>query len=180
VRSTIEQTSDQIVLKVFEMTDGRGPIADLPAAQMDCRDLNFQGRAQALTSLTRILVEVAQGTEAKYVPPPPPTVLGRVVDDVATLAERAKVGRRAVTGIVIEVGAGEHDIGRPHCRERDALHGNTPTTMIPPITGGRVPPTAITQMRDVAHVRAGALLAAGIGTDRHQDAMSQADSEWKL
>ena len=129
-------------------------------------------------------------------------MLGRVVDDVAALAQRAQVSRRAITEIVVEVGTGEDDICRPHNRQGEALNGDTAPLVIAPETGSGVPPAAIAQVRHIAHVRAAALLTPGAGSveadrlgdllpvdrvqptvfgaDRHRDSMSQVDPEWKL
>lgn len=41
LRQMIEWLNDKAVIKVFELTGGEGPIADLAAAQMEKRDLDY-------------------------------------------------------------------------------------------------------------------------------------------
>ncbi|MFS0774334.1 hypothetical protein [Sphingomonas sp. 1P08PE] len=41
VRQMVEWLDDKAVIKVFELTDGEGAIADLAAAQMEKRNLDF-------------------------------------------------------------------------------------------------------------------------------------------
>jgi hypothetical protein len=48
-------------------------------------------------------------------------VLRRVVEQVTALAERSEVAAGIVAGIVVEVGASEHDLGRSHRREREIV-----------------------------------------------------------
>ena len=41
VRLVIEQASDGVILRVFEMTGGLGPLADLAANEMETRNLDY-------------------------------------------------------------------------------------------------------------------------------------------
>jgi hypothetical protein len=41
VRQMVEWLDDKAVIKVFELAGGEGPIADLAAAQMEKRNLDF-------------------------------------------------------------------------------------------------------------------------------------------
>jgi hypothetical protein len=66
---------------------------------------------------TWILEEVANGSAPEPVPLTLPAVLRGIVDQVTTLAERSQVGPRIVAGIVVDVSASEHDLGRLDSRE---------------------------------------------------------------
>ena len=91
-------------------------------------------------------------------------MLGRIVDHVAALAERAEVSRRAVARIMIEVRARQHNIGRPDAREREAaLHRNSLALVRSPARRVSVPPASIAKMRHTPKVRATALLATSAG-----------------
>ena len=41
VRLVIEQASDDVILRVFEMTGGLGPFADLAATEMETCNLDY-------------------------------------------------------------------------------------------------------------------------------------------
>jgi hypothetical protein len=63
----------------------------------------------------------------KDIPPALPPMFGRIVDHVAALTECLEVRRRAIARIMIEVRAGEDDIGHPDRRQHEpGLHRNTP------------------------------------------------------
>ncbi|KAK0331449.1 hypothetical protein LTR94_028872, partial [Friedmanniomyces endolithicus] len=109
----------------------------------------------------RIVIEVAQRSEAKGIPPSLPAVFLSVVEDVAPLAERGEIGGAAVARVMIEVRAGENDIGRSHQVKGEA-GGNLDLPAAPGAPGAclDVPPAAVTQMRDTPLVRSAALFAA--------------------
>lgn len=153
----------------------------------------------------RILEQVAYRPPVEDMPPALPAMLGRIVEHVTSLTQRGQVRRRVVARIMVEMRAGEHDKGRPHARERDALaHPDPPTATAPPAPRLRVPPSPVTQMRDIRAVRPPAPLAARsgaaetdcigqlrpvdriqpavLGTDRHPDPMNHAQigAKWKM
>jgi len=150
----------------------------------------------------RILVEIADCTEPKDIPPPLPAMLGCIVDHVAALTERLEVRRRAIARIMIEVRAGEDDIGHPdRCQHEPGLHRNTPAPIRPPAADIGIPPASVAEMDDAAQMRPAAPLALGtgaiepdrlrqlqpidrvkpavLGADRHDDSMSQSRPERK-
>lgn len=88
-------------------------------------------------------------------------MLGRIMDHVAALAERAEVSGRAIAWIMIEVRARQHDIGHPDAREQEAsLHRDTLAMVGTPARRIGVPPASVAKMRHSAKVRPMALLAA--------------------
>ncbi len=80
----------------------------------------------ALPGDARILIQVADRAQAKDVPPALPSMLGRIVDHMAALAERREIAGHAVARIVIEMRAGEHDIGRSHRLEDEVALQHDP------------------------------------------------------
>lgn len=92
-------------------------------------------------------------------------MLGRIVDHVATLAKRTQVSWSTVARIMIEVRAGQHDIGHPDAREREArLHRDALALVRSPTRRIGVPPTSVAKMRNPSKVWPTALLAAPAGT----------------
>ena len=70
-----------------------------------------------------ILVQIPQRPQPEGIPPALPAMLGRVMDHVAALAERFQVRRRTVARVMIEMRAGQHDVGHPDPRQCEtALH----------------------------------------------------------
>ena len=119
----------------------------------------------SLTGDAWILVQVAQRPHTERIPPALPAVLGRIVDHVAALAERAEVRRRAVARIMIEVRARQDDIRHPHARKREAgLHRDALAMIRSPARRIGIPPASIAKMRDAPKVRPTALLAAPAST----------------
>lgn len=117
-----------------------------------------------------ILVQVAQRTQTKDVPPALPAMLGCIVDHVASLTESFQIGRSAVAGIVVEVSASENNIGYSDSGEGEAASDGDPlATVRAPTSRLRVPPAAVTKMRNALEVRPPTLLAApprALETDR--------------
>ena len=93
-------------------------------------------------------------------------MLRGVMDDVAPLTESLEVRWYAVARIMIEVRAGQHDIGRPDAAKREAafLHRDAPALIRAPARSVCIPPTPVTQMRDPAEMRPTTLFAAPTGT----------------
>ena len=61
---------------------------------------------EAFAGEGRVFVQIAQRPVAEPIPPALPTMLGGIMEHVATLAQCGEVGRRVVAGIVIEMGTG--------------------------------------------------------------------------
>ena len=150
----------------------------------------------ALSGNAGIFVQVADRAQAKQVPPALPSMLRRVVNHMATLTKRSEIARQAVARIVVEMRAGQHDIGRPHRRKGEAALDRDPfATAGAPAGGIGIPPATVAEMGNPAHMRSGAMLAACagsvepdyvrqlrpvdrvqpavFGSDRHPDSMSQ-------
>jgi len=118
-----------------------------------------------LASDARILVQVTQRSQPKGIPPALPAMLGRVVDHVAALAERFQVRWRTVARVMIEMRAGQDDVGHPNLRQCEAaLHRNPFALVRSPARRIGVPPASIAEMCDPPKVRPTALLAAPAGT----------------
>jgi len=91
-------------------------------------------------------------------------MLGRVVEHVAALAEGGEVVGGVVAGVVVEVRAGEDDVGGAHRSQREAAPDpGDPTAVRSPDLRPRIPPAPVAEMRNVAAVRAGAAFALGAG-----------------
>ncbi len=58
----------------------------------------------------RFFIQVAQRAQTERVPSALPAMLGRIVEHVATLAQRSEVGWHIVPRIMIEMRAGKDDI----------------------------------------------------------------------
>lgn len=111
-----------------------------------------------------ILIQVAQRAQPERVPPTLPAMLRGIVDHVAPLTERLEIGGCAVAWIVIEMRAGQDDVSHPYAGEREAaLHGNPLAMSRTPASRLRIPPSAVTEMRNTLKVRPAALLAASTG-----------------
>ena len=120
---------------------------------------------ETLAREARIFVQVAQGTLAKDIPPPLPAMFGRVMKHMAALAQCGKIARQIVTRIVIEMCAGEHDIGRPDTRNVEPPPDRDPSATIrTPIADIGIPPPPVTKMRHKTKMRSRAPLAARAGT----------------
>ncbi len=118
-----------------------------------------------LTGDAGILVQIPQRAQPEGIPPALPTMLGRVVDHVAALAERFQVRLRTVARVMIEMRAGQNDVGHPDpCQCETGLHRNPLALVRSPARRLRVPPASIAEMCDAPKVRSTALLAAPAGT----------------
>jgi hypothetical protein len=129
-------------------------------------------------------------------------MLGCIVDHVAALTERLEVRRRAIARIVIQVCAGQDDIRHPDGRQhKPGFHGDPLAAVGPPAADIGIPPASVAEMDDTAQMRPTAPLALGTGTiepdrlrqlppvdrvepavlgsDRHDDSMSQSRPERK-
>ncbi len=156
----------------------------------------------ALSRDARIFIQVADCAQAKDVPPALPSMLGRIVDHMATLAERREIAGHAVAWIVIEMRTSQHDISRSYrCQNEAALERDPLATAGAPTHGIGIPPATIAKMCDPTHMRPRAVLAARAGpiepdhvrqlapvdrvkpavfrADRHLDSMSQPMAERK-
>ena len=156
----------------------------------------------ALSRDARIFIQVADCAQAKDVPPALPSMLGRIVDHMATLAERREIAGHAVAWIVIEMRTSQHDISRSYRRQNEAALERDPlATAGAPTHGIGIPPATIAKMGDPTHMRPRAVLAARAGpiepdhvrqlapvdrvkpavfrADRHLDSMSQPMAERK-
>lgn len=102
--------------------------------------------------------QVADRANPEGVEPPTPAMLGRVVDHVATLAERGGIPGAVIAGIIVQVCAGEEDAGdaeqgrrihlgkgelvaRELVRVRD--RANPPTPAVTPDGDVLVPPSSL-------------------------------------
>ena len=76
-------------------------------------------------------------------------MLRSIVDHVAALAQGGELVEGAVTGIVVEVRAGQHHFG-PLASCEDVLGRATcaPPLRTPPVEPLRIPPPAISEMKD--------------------------------
>lgn len=144
---------------------------------------------------TRVFVEVAKGAAPEAVPPPLPTMFRRVVQHMASLAQGRQIGRRVVTWVMIQMRAGQYDIGRPYRCDIDMMDCHAIASRGTPTLRIDVPPSAIAQVRNQAQMGAGASFTARFrpvkpnairqllpvdrieptvfGADRHWDFMSQ-------
>ena len=129
-------------------------------------------------------------------------MFGRIVEHMATLAQCGEIARQVVARIVIEMCAGEHDIGRTDAEHVQPFANRDPSpTVRTPIAGNGIPPSPVAKMRDEAQMRPRASLAtrtgtiesdrvrqllpidrvkpAVLGADRHHDYMSQCGHKQK-
>src|SRR3546814_10725731 len=93
------------------------------------------------------------------------TVLGRVVNQVAALAERSQIARAVVGRIVVEVRAGDIDPRDLHDRD-DIGTGNADAASPPvaPVPTIGIPPAPVPQMEDASPVGTPAMLAPALCT----------------
>lgn len=118
-----------------------------------------------LTGDAGILVQIPQRPQPEGIPPALPAMFGRIVDHVAALAERFEVRRRAVPRVMIEMRAGQHDVGHPDPRQCEAALHRDPLALVrSPARRISVPPASIAKMCDPPKVRPTALLAASART----------------
>ena len=157
---------------------------------------------EALPREVRIFVQVTQCAQAKYIPPSLPAVFGRIVEHMAALAQCGEIARQVMARVMIEMRAGEHDIGRTDAEHVEPFANRDPSTTVrTPIAGIGIPPSPVAEMRDEAQMRPRTSLAARTGTietdrsrqllpidrvkpavlgaDRHRDYMSQCGYEQK-
>ena len=150
---------------------------------------------EALPREVRIFVQVTQCAQAKDVPPSLPAVFSRIVEHMAALAQCGEIARQVVARIMVEMCAGEHDIGRTDAEHVQPFANRDPSTTVrTPIAGIGIPPSPVAKMRDEAQMRPRTSLAARTGTietdrirqllpidrvkpavlgaDRHDDSMS--------
>ena len=146
--------------------------------------------------------EIAQRALIVGVQPAPTPMLGRVVDHVASLAERSQVARRIVSRIMVQVRARDidprHADDGGHCGNGCA---HPPTAAVTPMPAIGIPPSAVTQMEYASPMRTPTMLAAPLGAaepdqprqlgpvdgvqpamfghDRHDESMSQQSRERK-
>jgi len=117
--------------------------------------------------------QVADRAAVVRVHPAPAPMLGAVMDHVTTLAERGELVERAVAGVVVEVGAGQHH-RRPGAVSQDvagrSLH--PPALAVAPVQPPPIPPAAVAEVEDAFPVRAAAMLAAPAGA-HEADVMGQ-------
>ncbi len=129
-------------------------------------------------------------------------MLGRVMDHVATLAERSEVARRVVGRIMVQMRAREIDPRDADERQRARAWRSHPAPApVAPLPAIGIPPAAVAQVEHVPTVRTSAMLAAALGAaeanqlrqlgpvdrvepamfghDRHDDSMSQPSRERK-
>ena len=158
---------------------------------------------EAVSCELRIFVQVTQCAQAEDVPPSLPAVFGRIVEHMATLAQCGEIARHVVARIMIEMRAGEHDIGRTYAEHVQPFANRDPSTTVrTPRAGIGIPPSPVAEMRDEAQMRPRTSLAARTGTietdrirqllpidrvkpavlgaDRHYEYMSQRGHEQKL
>ena len=91
-------------------------------------------------------------------------MLGRVVEHVAALAQGGEVAWDVVPRIVIEMRAGEDDIGRADAAKREAIADRDPPAPLrAPASRFGVPPAPVAEMRDEAAMRPCTLFAARAG-----------------
>jgi hypothetical protein len=110
--------------------------------------------------LARILEEIANGAEAKHVPPALPAMFLRVVQHVATLTKRSEVGGIVVARVVVQMSAGQDNIGRPHRSKSEILHRYASAIFSAPASIASIPPPSIAKVRDTLKVWPLAALAA--------------------
>ena len=157
---------------------------------------------EALPREVRIFVQVTQCAQAKDIPPALPAVFGRIVEHMAALAQCGEIARQIMARVMIEMRAGEHDIGRTDAEHVEPFTNRDPSTTVrTPIAGIGIPPSPVAEMRDEAEMRPRTSLAARTGTietdrsrqllpidrvkpavlgaDRHRDYMSQCGYEQK-
>lgn len=104
--------------------------------------------------------EIAQRPPAMRIQPATTAMLGRIVDHVAALAQGCQLIEGAVTGIVVEVRAGQHHLG-PLAANKNILGWTTyaPPLRTPPVEPIRIPPPAISEMEDALAMRPPTMLA---------------------
>ena len=129
-------------------------------------------------------------------------MFGRVVEHMAALAQGREVCRHVVPRIVIEMCAGEDDIGGADANQLEAIADRDPSTSLgTPAARFGVPPAAIAEMCNETPMRPRAMFAARpgptkadrvrqlrpvdriepavFGADRHRDSMSHRRFEGK-
>lgn len=91
-------------------------------------------------------------------------MLPRVVDHVATLAERGEVAQPIVGRVMIEVRTRNVDPGdaHGHCDVRAGQPDAAPPP-VAPMPAIRIPPAAVAQVEDASPVRTTAMLAPAFG-----------------
>jgi len=157
---------------------------------------------EALPREVRIFVQVTQCAQAKDIPPSLPAMFGRIVEHMAALAQCGEIARQVMARVMIEMRAGEHDIGRTDAEHIEPFANRDPSTTVrTPIAGIGIPPSPVAEMRDEAQMWPRTSLAARTGTletdrvrqllpidrvkpavlgaDRHRDYMSQCGHEQK-
>lgn len=104
--------------------------------------------------------EIAQRPPTMRVQPATTAMLGSIVDHVAALAQGCQLVEGAVTGIVVEVRAGQHHFG-PFASCEDVLGwaSHAPPLRTPPVEPLRVPPPPVPQMKDALAMRSPTMLA---------------------
>lgn len=115
---------------------------------------------EPLSGEAGILEEVPERATLEAVPPPLPTMFDRVVKHVTALAKCGEVCRRIVARVLIEMRAGEDDVGRAH-----RAYINTPNcNPLAPVrianSEGRHPTSG--HLAGVPHVSGGGLRIARI------------------
>lgn len=145
------------------------------------------------TKTQRIVEQVPDRPPAKSRPPARPSVLGRVMDHITTLAESRQIAWPVIARIMIQMGTGQNDAGQPDLTDHDIAHRNSTPRHRPPALLAGIPPAAIAQMRHPLQMRARAPLAASaspsepdgsrhlrpvdrikpamLGADRHRESM---------
>jgi hypothetical protein len=109
--------------------------------------------------------QVAQCTSTIGVEPSPASMLGRIVDHVAALAQRRQVARPVVAGIMVEMRARDIDAGRPDDRDQIRLaRVRPPPLSIAPMPAIAIPPASVAEMHHPTTVRAPTMFAPTLGT----------------
>ena len=108
--------------------------------------------------------QIAQRASSVRVVPAAPAMLRRIVNHVASLAERGEVAEAVVAGIMVQVRArGVHPGGADDRREIAIRYADAPSPPVPPMPVIGVPPATVAEVEDAGAMRTPAMLATAFG-----------------